>query len=92
MKKLILTLGIFLAGIVFVNAQDKAANKIVSKMTEVCSLSQDQVAKVQPIVEDYVNARKANKQQYGSDPAALKNANKSINKEYREKLKTVLTS
>ncbi len=91
MKKLILTLGIFLIGVMSINAQDKVATKIVNKMTVVCGLSSDQVAKVQPIVEDYVKGREANKQQYASDPEGLKTANRTLNKNYKAQLKTVLS-
>jgi hypothetical protein len=94
MKKLILTFGIFLAGIFMVNAQDRAAvmtNKLVDHLKQVCVLSPDQVAKVQPIVADFVKARLANKQQYANDPAGLKAANKTARKNYKNQLSTVLS-
>lgn len=95
MKKLIVTFGIFLAGIVFVNAQDKAAamqTKMVDRMTQVCGLTPDQVSKVQPIVAGYVKARQANKSQYANDPAGLKSANKKATEDYKSQLNTVLST
>ncbi len=95
MKKLILTFGLVLATLFCVNAQekgDKATTKMVNHLTQVCGLSQDQVAKVQPIVADFVKTRMANKQQYASDPAGLKAANKTARENYKTQLKTVLTA
>lgn len=94
MKKLILTLGIFLAGIMFVNAQDKAdavAAKFVNKITEVCGLTPDQVAKLQPVAEDYIKTRKANKQQYATDPDGYRSATKTLNQNYKAQLKSILS-
>lgn len=95
MKKLILTFGLFLAVIFVVNAQDKSdkvTTKMVNHITQVCGLSDDQVAKVQPIVADFVKTRIANKQQYANDPAGLKAANKTNRENYISQLKTVLTA
>jgi len=94
MKKLILTFGIFLAGIVFVNAQDAAANKttkVLNHITEVCGLTPDQVSKVQPVVADYVKTRMANKAQYASDAKRLKAANQAAGRNYQTQLKATLT-
>lgn len=94
MKKLILTFSILLAGLVTVNAQNKIADKatkMVNKLTEVCGLTADQVAKIQPIAEAYVKTREANKQQYANDPVGLKAANKKSNQSYKAQLQTILT-
>jgi len=91
MKKLILTFGIFLAGILCVTAQDKGTAKMVDHINQVCGLTPDQVSKVQPIVENYEKARKANKQQFANDPAGLKGANKSARENYKSQLKAVHT-
>ncbi|HTB33160.1 MAG TPA: hypothetical protein VK808_14120 [Bacteroidia bacterium] len=94
MKKLFLTFGIFLAGMLFVNAQDKVttgATKLINKLTEVCSLTPDQAAKLQPVAESFVKAHKDNKQKYANDPAGLKTANKSVNSTYKSQLQAVLT-
>ena len=55
MKKLILTLGIFLSGIVCIHAQEaqgdnteKQTQTMVTKLTQVCTLTSDQVSKVTP--------------------------------------------
>jgi hypothetical protein len=93
MKKLILTFGIFLAGIFFVNAQDKPdrATNLVNHLTQICSLTPDQVSKVQPLAEDFFKSRDANKQQYANDPDGLKTANRATNKDYKTKLYAILT-
>ena|ERR1700743_2362054 len=94
MKKLILTFSILLASLMLVNAQDKTtakATKLVNHLTQVCGLTSDQVAKIQPLAESYIKTREANKQQYANDPAGLKNANKANNQSYRAQLKTILT-
>jgi hypothetical protein len=95
MKKLLLTFGIFLAGIVFVNAQDKTnakATKLVDHLTQVCGLTPDQVAKVQPLAVSFITAREANKQQYANDPTGLKSANKANNQNYKAQLSAILTA
>ena len=95
MKKIILTFGIFLAGIFFVNAQDKTdakATKLVSRLTQVCSLTPDQVSKVQPLAVDFIKAHEANKQQYANDPVGLKSANKATIASYKAKLDAILTA
>lgn len=91
MKKIILTFGIFLAGVFLVNAQDKAATKLVDHLTQVCGLTPDQVSKLQPIAEDYIKARRANRQQYANSPDSLRMANKANNKNYKAQLNTILT-
>ena len=94
MKKLILTFSILLASLVLVNAQDKTAakaTKLVNRINQACTLTPDQVSKLQPIAESYIKAREANKQQYANDPAGLKSANKTSNENYKAQLKTILT-
>ena len=95
MKKLILTFGILLAGIVFVNAQDKTdakATKLVNNLTTVCGLTPDQVAKIQPLAEGFIKTREANRQQYANDPAGLKSANKTNNQNYKSQLQSILSA
>ena len=91
MKKFIVTFGIILAGICYVNAQDKADSKMLDHLTQVCQLSPDQVSKVKPIIENYVSSRKANKQKYAGDKTAMKSADKALKENYKSQLKTVLT-
>ncbi len=91
MKKLVLTFGIFLAGIFYVNAQDKGTSKMMDHLTQVCQLTPDQVSRVQPIVENYEKAKKANKTQFANDPSSLKGANKTAKENYKNQLKAVLT-
>lgn len=95
MKKLLLTFGIFLAGIFFVNAQDKTdakATKLVNRLTQICSLTSDQVSQVQPLAVEFIKAREANKQQYANDSQGLKTANRATTKSYKVKLDAILTS
>jgi hypothetical protein len=94
MKKLILTFSLFVAAIFAVNAQDKTANraaKIVDQINQVCALSQDQSSKLQPIAENYLKTRQANKLQYANDPEGRKNANKIANENYKMQLKGILS-
>jgi len=99
MKKLILTFGIFLAGVVFVNAQitapPNAANspsqKMITHLTQVCSLTPDQTVKIKPIADAVVKAHQENKQKYANNPEGLKNANKSVNESFKTQLKAILT-
>lgn len=83
-----------LASLMLVNAQDKTdakATKLVNRISQACTLTPDQVSKLQPIAESYIKAREANKQQYANDPAGLKSADKTNNENYRTQLKTILT-
>lgn len=93
MKKLILTFGVFLAGIFFVNAQDKTdkATKLMNNITKICSLTPDQVTKIKPITEGFIKTQEANKQQYANDPNGLTAANKASMKDYKTKLDAILT-
>jgi hypothetical protein len=91
MKRILLALGIVVAGIYAVNAQSKAAVKLINHLNQVCGLSPDQAAKLQPVAEDYINVRKANKQQYANSPNDLKSANKENNRIYKAKLNEILT-
>jgi len=93
MKKLILTFGIFLAGIFFVNAQAQPdrATKLINRITQICNLTPDQVTKAQPLAEQFFKDRDANKQQYANDPAGLKTANIATRKDYKTKLYAILT-
>jgi hypothetical protein len=94
MKKLILTFGLIIAGIFFATAQSKTENKaanLVNQLNQICGLTQDQAAKLQPVAENYLKTRKANKIQYATDPAGRKSANKIAAENYKAQLKTILT-
>lgn len=83
-----------LAGLMLVNAQDNTsakATKLINHISQICALTPDQVSKLQPIAENYIKAREANKQQYANDPAGLKSANRTNNQNYKAQLKTILT-
>ena len=97
MKKLILTFGIFLGGICLVNAQSTAAaatnpsEKIIAHLTTVCAITNEQIVKIKPIAKAVVNARQANQKKYAGNPDGLKAANKSVNEDFKNQLKTILT-
>jgi len=97
MKKLILTLGIFLSGVLLVQAQsataslDKKTSAMTGKITKACNLTSDQVTKVTPFIAQFVQTRAANKQKFANDPANLKAANHSNGQALKTNLKTVLS-
>ncbi len=94
MKKLTLTLGIFLSAIFFINAQDisSQSTKVLNHITTVCSLTPSQIGLVKPFTDAMVKARAEAQQKYAGNPGALKDANKSISDGFRSKLQTVLSS
>jgi hypothetical protein len=94
MKKLIVLTALLLGGLTFINAQpkgDKEKAKMFDKLNEVCALSPEQDAKIKPLISDFVDTKIANKQKYGNDVEALKEANKSNRKNYMEQAKAILT-
>jgi hypothetical protein len=100
MKKLLLTAGICLSALVFVQAQqtavattpDQQVEKMMTNLTTACKLSADQVTKAKPIVTEFVNAKIANKQKLGSDKDKMKAANQASMKAMNTKLNTVLNA
>lgn len=99
MKKLLLTFGIFFSALLGVQAQQTSAptaaqqiEKIMKTLTATCNLTADQVTKAKPIITEFVNARIANKQKFGSDKEKLKEANEASKKARDTKLATVLTA
>jgi Spy/CpxP family protein refolding chaperone len=101
MKKIILTVGICVASLLSIQAQqtmkksaptiDQKVDKMMGILTSICNLTPDQVTKVKPIVTETVQATTANKQQYGSDKDKLKAANQATLKTERAKLNAILT-
>jgi hypothetical protein len=93
MKKLTLTLGIFLSAIFFVNAQDvsKQSAKVLNHITTVCSLTPSQIGLVKPIAEAMVKARIEAKQKYAGNPTELKETNNSISDGFKSNLQGILT-
>jgi hypothetical protein len=96
MKKLILTLGIVLAGLLTVQAQeqktDKQTDKIITEYTSVAQLTPDQVTKVKPMVESFIATRKLNKTTYANNADGLKTANKTNRDNLLTQLSTVLSA
>ncbi|HXB12052.1 MAG TPA: hypothetical protein VNZ45_08715 [Bacteroidia bacterium] len=100
MKRYIMVAFVLLAGIIGCNSDKKnAANmdpekqvaRLMADFQEACKLSPDQVAKVQPIVQTFVNARIASVRQYGEDKQSLKPAMEANRKNFKESLSVVLT-
>lgn len=95
MKKLIVTLGIFLSAIICVQAQDanigKQADNLTTKITNACHLSPDQQTKIKPFVMQFLQARNQDKQKYANDQGGLKNAIKADRMQFKSNLQTVLT-
>lgn len=98
MKKIILTAGICLSSLFFVQAQqaaqttDQRVQGMMDKITAACHLTPDQITKVKPIMTDFVNAVTANKQKYGTDKDKLKTANAASKKERDTKLDGILNA
>ncbi len=95
MKKLILTLGIILTGLLTVNAQDagveRQSTKLVNEYASVAQMTPDQAAKVRPILESFLATRKENKEKYSGNPQALRTANKANKENMRTQLQAVLS-
>jgi Tfp pilus assembly protein PilV len=70
--------------------EDKRVNKIMNDMQQACNLSPDQAAKVQPIVENYVQVKVENGHKYASKDS-LKMANQENLKNFKKDLLTVIT-
>jgi predicted component of type VI protein secretion system len=94
MKKIILVLGIILLGISCNNEQkkmDKMNNKILTRITNVCQLSPEQVTKILPITENFVKLRQATKDKYSKDQDGFKSAMEVNRKNFIDTIKTILT-
>jgi hypothetical protein len=98
MKKLILTFGIILAGLLTVNAQSGAVDgksqtdKILNEYTSVANLTPDQVTKIRPLLENFYTTRKENKEKYASDREGLKTANKANRDNLKSQMDAILTA
>jgi cytochrome c553 len=96
MKKLILTLGIVLSGIAFVQAQanessDKNFTVTMNTINTACHLTADEMTKIKPFVTQFVQTKEANKQKLGGNPEGLKAANRTNNQQFKSNLQTVLS-
>jgi len=97
MKKLVLTLGIIMAGLFTVNAQvdspaEKQTEKLTTEYTKACSLTPDQVTKVKPLIEKFVEAKMADKKKYANDADGLKKADKAAKDALIADLKPILSA
>jgi len=104
MKKLILAAGICMASFIGVQAQETTAvksaaapkeqqvEKIIGKMKTACTLTPEQIAKVKPIVTEFVSAKMENKEKAAGDKDKMKTANQASMKVMNTKLATVLNA
>jgi hypothetical protein len=107
MKKLLLTAGICMTSLFFVQAQTTApasaaaaapltaqqySEKMMTAITATCHLTSDQAAKVKPVITEFVNSMLANKQKFGTDKDKLKAANQATKKERDTKLNGILSA
>lgn len=98
MKKLIVTLGIFLSAVLGVQAQqanvsvEKQVTHLTGKITDACHLTADQTTKIKPFVQQFVEARKADKDKYANDQNGMKSAMKTNRMQLENNLKTVLSA
>jgi hypothetical protein len=60
-------------------------------MKEVCGLGPTQVAKLKPIVDEFVQTQTLNKRKYNKDPKALDAANEKARDHYKAQVKSILT-
>jgi hypothetical protein len=100
MKRYIMILVVLLAGIIACNSDKKSGGslppekqvaKLMDDLQEACKLTPEAAAKVQPIVQTFVNARIASKKQYGEDKQSLKPAMETNRKNFKTSLSTVLS-
>lgn len=94
MKKIILVLGVILLVMGCNNEQkklDKMNNKILTRITDVCQLTPDQITKISPITENFVKLRKQAKDKYASDEDGFKNAMEVNRKKFIDTIQTILT-
>jgi hypothetical protein len=70
---------------------EKQVAKLMEDFQEACKLTPDEAAKVQPIVQTFVNARIASIKQYGQDKQSLKPAMETNRKNFKASLSAVLS-
>lgn len=94
MKKIILILGIILLGMSCNNEQkriDKMTNKLLTRISNACQLSSDQVTKIKPIAVNFIKTRKETKAKFENDQNALKNAMETGRNKFMDTLKSILS-
>ncbi len=94
MKKLLLTSGIIFLLVACNNEKkqaEKMENRMEAKIVAACQPTADQQAKIKATIEEYVNARLANKHKYSKDQDSLDMENKQAKNKYINTLKTILT-
>lgn len=70
---------------------DKMNNKLLTRITDACQLTPDQVTKISPITENFIKLRKATKDKYENDQEAFKNAMQANRKKLIDTIQTILT-
>jgi hypothetical protein len=99
MKKIVLTLGIFLSGISILSVQAKSSiliqtNGTSSRLESIkknCNLTPDQTSKVQNLLNDYQTTQEANEKANKGNPDGLKEAQKKNSYDFNQRLAKVLT-
>lgn len=98
MKKLVLTLGIALSAIVFVQAQESTTNvdqraaTMVNQMVSTAHLTNDEANKITPFVKAFFQTKLDNQNKYANDPAGMKQANQTNRAQLKKNLETVLNA
>lgn len=99
MKKLVVTLGIFLSAVLCVQAQqaqnvpaEKQTAHLTGKISDACHLTTDQTSKIKPFVQQFVEARNEDKDKYQNDKNAMRSAMKTNRTQLENNLKTVLSA
>ena len=105
MKKLVLSLGIFLSGVSILSIQAKGmpdfyqtaaqqnsgVEKRLASIQKACNLTPDQSTKIKSLLTDMEATQAANEKANKANPAALKEANQKNSYDFNQKLAKVLT-
>lgn len=73
------------------NTQQKQVDKLMGNIQQACQLTPDQVNKIRPMVQVFVDARMAARKKYGDDQDAMRKYADSARKDFKTKLSTVLS-
>lgn len=93
MKKLLLTICLFLSGIGLASAQEQtvSVNSLIDQLTDLCTLSPEQIAKVEPLVTLFENKRDKTYKKYRHNLTRLTKAVKKNRWDYEVSLIGILT-
>jgi hypothetical protein len=93
MKTLLLTISLLLCGIKFANAQAQTAptNTLLDQLNILCTLSPEQIAKIEPIVIGFLKRRDETYRKYKNNSAELNRQVKKNRWDYEVSLIGILT-